>query len=223
MISRAEGYRRSVGKEHKGLKLATSFLSDVLQLTAVPVHDKERNYSHGDLLIRGKYYIEVKSQPINPVKHPQNFVELFEITANPKHAGGFERIVELLNTSRERLAAVQVKPGSRVVQLSNPPMISVSIESSARASWVVYTNPYSDVKFIYVYERALFHQEITSSLWRTGLIRGAGRSNVDTFAVFISLPPAIWKYSLSTSWQFIGNGNEADVKLALRQSLSLTE
>lgn len=220
VISRAEGYHRSVGKEQLGINLATLFLQNVLKVIATPVTDQELNYTHGDLVTQKHKYLEVKTQPIDPHKYRQNFVEVFEVTQKSLHATGFNRVAELLGISPEELQSVLVTYRNGATEiLGNLPHVSVSLESLGRSSLIMYVNPYEDPGYIYVYEKPLFLAQVRDALLRNGLRRGIGNSNADTFAVFIANATQRWQYSLAGGWRFIGEGTESEARRQLTARL----
>lgn len=220
MITRADGYRRSAGKEEKGILVAVNFLSHVLGVNVELISDKHANYSQGDLLTENRKSIEVKTQPINPIKFKYNFVELFEITDKPEHSAGFRRVADILEMTLEKLASVAVRlRNGQIESLTHLANVSVSIESFNRSIFVVYVNPYDANKYIYVYEKSFLKHHITDAVLKKGLVRGAGNSNVDTFAVYVPYPPAIWRHTDVTGWKYAGSEREHDVMRSLTECL----
>ena len=60
-ITRAEGYRRSAGKEEPALRLAEQFLHDVFGVDVERIVDRDENYHQGDLRLRSSgATVEVK-------------------------------------------------------------------------------------------------------------------------------------------------------------------
>jgi hypothetical protein len=89
VVTRSEGYRRGVPKEEAALQVVESFFERELSVRLERITNREENYRQGDFRVNGsKATIECKRQPIDPVRYPQNFVEVFETTSNPRHEGG---------------------------------------------------------------------------------------------------------------------------------------
>ena len=76
--------------------------------------------------------IECKGQPIDPVRYPQNFVEVFEITSNPRHEGGLTRVAEILGVPVDDISEARVK--NRGVRVGGPQCVSVSVTPTLRVS-----------------------------------------------------------------------------------------
>jgi hypothetical protein len=131
MVTRSEGYQNAAGVEKIALDAFRSFAATVLGWSLTDIRDAERNYLEGDFEIKSGYTIECKGQPIDPVWYPKNFVELFEVTSNPRHEGGLEVVAKLLGLSIEDLKSLRVynaktkKSGT----VGNEPLVSVSIRS----------------------------------------------------------------------------------------------
>jgi len=221
MISRAEGYRRSVGKERLGLEVAQNFLHTVLSECSALVDDRVLNYTHGDLVVASGKYIEVKTQPIDPTRYRQNFVELFEKTQKQEHADGFDRVARLLGMAPDCLASTRVTSRETPnLPLGMLPYVSVSIESFSTAACVMYVNPYFQTKYVYCYEKPFLRSQIAHALATKGLGRGLGNSNRDTFSVFIDYPDAVWSFDHDTGWRYAGAASEQHVKAALQTCLT---
>lgn len=183
-LTRQEGYRRSVGKEQAGIDLARAFLDHMVGIHCADVVGAE-NRTHGDLLAPSGATIEVKRQPIDPLKYPANFIEIMEdMTRNPKphHADGFERTVEILMTTPSALSKMRVSSKGKTKRLGMLSHVSASLESMMRASFVIYANP--DLEVVSMYSCAALLREVRKNA-RRKLVRGAGDSNEDTIATFV--------------------------------------
>src|SRR5579863_8142862 len=108
LVSRNLGYRLAQGKEEPALQCAEKFFQDVVGITLTRITDATDNWQKGDFLAPSGATIECKGQGIDPAKYPQNFVEVFEITNNQKHAGGFEQLAKVLGIDERVLEKVQV-------------------------------------------------------------------------------------------------------------------
>src|SRR4051795_7176329 len=103
---------------------------------------------------------------------------------------------------------------SSVYRLSDEPRLSVSVHTFVKAALVVYVTP---GRHIYVYRSDDLLALIRLALIREAphgrpMVRGAGNSNADTFAVFV--PLADWRWSSSnSSWAYCGRGSEAEAIL----------
>ncbi|MEY4364745.1 MAG: hypothetical protein RLZZ305_89 [Actinomycetota bacterium] len=191
MVTRNEGYRRGAGKEQMSLAVLRGFLQEKIGCAGEEISGPDDNYRSGDLVFPSGRTVECKGQPIDPDRYSQNFVEVFEQTSNDRHLGGFARVAELLDITTAELARASVRFRGRSVHVGEPDRVSVSITSIAAASFTAYVNHTDGGKHIYVYERDELMSHIRSGV-RKGMVRGAGNSNEDTFAVFVPLARMRW-------------------------------
>jgi hypothetical protein len=221
MVTRGEGYRRSAGKEAIALEVAGLFFGNALDTRVDVITDKDDNYALGDFKTSSGATIECKSQPIDPVKYPLNFVEVFEVTHNDMHLGGLAALAELLDMSVDQLATVPVwmSKQRRSMPLGRPERISVSIRSIAGSAATCYVNPLMGGRHVYVYGRDELMAAITKAVAQ-GLVRGAGKSNDDTFAVKIPLADRRWSRGDDFDWQWHGIGVETDAIESLQELLT---
>ena len=209
-LTRTEGYKKSSGKEQQGLDVFSGFLQEKFDLPAVPITGYENNYRFGDFRINGNVTIEVKSQPIDPYKYTNNFVEVFEQTWNPLHQGGFHLFEDgfgllgkYMKMSEDELEQVLVSSDGKKSRLGRPQFMSISITSIVGSQFTAYVNQRDGGAHIYLYER----KEILQNIWhgiQKGLVRGAGNSNEDTFGVFVPLPRWRWERT-PDGWLFVGD------------------
>ena len=203
-ISRNEGYRASAGKEEYAIQAAAGFLAQCLEVAPQELEritGADDNWLHGDLRLPNGATIEVKGQPVNPSRYPRNFMEVAEITNNPRHADGFKRLAHMMRLSEDELARITVTdystPGRPRTPLGAPPFLSVSITSMASAALTVYVN-YVD-GFLYAYQRDEILRILREQA-RKGLNRGQGRSNDDTLSVLGPLPRWIFSRDHDDAW-----------------------
>lgn len=224
-LTRAEGYRRGAPKEAEGINVSEDFLNRLLGLeprAISRIEGADENYRHGDLRLPNGKTIEVKRQPINPDRYPMNFVEVGELTFNPRHFGGASSLAHLLNIDSETLASVSVKDfrseGHPTSTFGHPDHVSVSLTSIAGSQATIYVNP--DQGHLYIYRRDEIIDHVRRSVLNNNLRRGQGNSNDDGLAVLIPLPR--WRFSKDKQglWRFTGVGASAEAeKNALRDYL----
>lgn len=210
-ISREEGYRRSKGKEEQGIQVALNFCKQFFGITPIRIEDPKENYLYGDLRLNGTLEgtIEVKTQPIDPVKYTKNFVEVFEETKKERHQNGKKKFCELLDIRQTELDQCEYTVKSDKEKNAKGTLedvddrISVSIQSIRNSKYTIYVNPYGEVKYLYLYDSDALIRLIKESMLRGGLVKGAGNSNNVTFAVFVPLPKKRWSCRDGT-WIFIG-------------------
>jgi hypothetical protein len=203
MISRRDGYRSSAGKEQISIAVLQEFFRDKIGNSGELIVGAEENYRMGDLRFPQGLTIECKGQPIDPERYPQNFVEVFEVTENDRHVGGLSQIAELLDMTIDEIAQTSVRFQGVESKVGNPPRVSVSITSICAAAYTAYVNSTNGGLHIYLYS----HNEIVSHLRvaiRKGFVRGAGKSNEDTFAVFVPLAQMRWT-KRNDLWSVSGN------------------
>lgn len=219
MVSRAEGYRRGAGKESPALAVVQEFFRVVVGVTLEVITDRDENYQLGDLRSPAGVTMECKGQPIDPLKYRQNFIEVFEETHRPEHAGGFRELAALLGMAPERLAELDVvlRDGTRVV-LDSLPHVSVSIHSFFNSPLTTYVNYRDGGKWIYVYDRRELTGHIKEAVPK-GLRRGMGNSNEDTFAVLIPIAEKRWQRARG-HWQWAGAGSAEAAVAHLRAVLN---
>lgn len=208
MVSRSEGYRRGAGKEQLSIAVLQEFLQDKLGRSGSVISGQEENYRLGDLMFPGGVSIECKGQPIDPVRYKQNFVELFEATRNDLHLGGLQRFADLLHMEPLDIIRAKVRFRGSITQVGELPRVSVSITSMESATFTAYVNYISGGQHIYLYERTEILEHIRVGISR-GLVRGAGNSNEDTYAVFIPLARMRWS---RTGEGWAASGSEPETK-----------
>lgn len=221
MVSRSEGYRRALGKEEGALTVAAKLMREVVGVELRRIEDRAENYERGDFRAPSGCTLECKGQPIDPVKYPQNFVEVFEETRNADHASGLSELAVLLDMSEEQLAAARVRdrrrPPRGQTKVGRVPNVSVSIHTFAAASYVIYVNTFGRV--VYVYDSRELLNLIREAVRVHGFQRGMGRSNEDTYAVLVGLPSAIWRGDMN-GWTFTGTGDREGIIAGLRAALA---
>lgn len=207
MVSRNEGYRRGAGKEQISIAVLQEFLQVKLGKTGELITGYEDNYRFGDLRFPGGATIECKGQPIDPVRYKQNFVELFEVTRNDLHLGGLQRLAELLRMSVADLERCNVRFRGSTSRVGNLARVSVSVTSIASSAFTAYVNYINGGQHIYLYERTEILRYLSDGVKR-GLVRGAGNSNEDTYAVFVPLARMRWS-RLNGDWVAAGDQPES--------------
>jgi hypothetical protein len=221
MVTRRTGYRLSAGKEELALVAAEAFFEQVIGVRVERITDAQENYELGDFRAPSGVTIECKGQPINPSKYNQlNFVEIFEVTENERHRGGLAIVAELLGFDLIDVERIPVRMNGRGTPrlLGRPDFVSVSIKSMTTSGWTIYVN--SKGGHVYLYERDEM-MDLLKAAVPTGLARGAGMSNEDTFAVFIPLADRRWSRDPQGLWNWTGSGDEAQAVTSVRESLGL--
>lgn len=218
MVTRSEGYRRGVPKEEAALQVVESFFERELSVRLERITNREENYRQGDFRVNGsEATIECKGQPIDPVRYPQNFVEVFEITSNPRHEGGLTRVAEILGVPVDDISEARVK--NRGVRVGGPQCVSVSVTPISGSAATAYVNAADGGRHLYLYARDELLQACRQAAIGEGFVRGAGRSNEDTFAVFVPLPRLRWQRH-DGNWEFRGD-SQAESAEAVRTLLGL--
>jgi hypothetical protein len=214
MVSRRDGYREGMPKEEAALHVLETFYSHKFGVSLQRISDADENYRLGDFRLPSGRTIECKGQPIDPVRYPSNFVEVFEVTNNARHAGGLARVAALLDIPLVDLerAAVRDIPRSRRQPLGHPPRVSVSLTSIAGSHFTAYVNPDDGGRHIYIYRRDELLKHVQTAVMRE-LLRGAGKSNEDTLAVLIPLSLWRWARTKDQGWQYQGIASEPRPRL----------
>ena len=216
-ISRSDGYRRAQGKEGPGLDALEEFMLDIVGVPLRRIDGAVENYERGDFIAPSGETIECKRQPIDPGRYRRNFIEVCEVTRNTLHEGGYAELATILNVgARPRVDLVWSPPhSSSRYSLADEPRLSVSIHTFVRAALVGYVNP---DQHIYIYPSEELLAEIRRAASTGPMVRGAGNSNADTFAVYV--PLADWRWSKrGGSWTYVGRGREAQAIHQIRAKL----
>lgn len=212
-LTRTDGYKKSSGKEQQGLDVFSGFLQEKFDLSVAPITGYENNFRLGDFRINKNVTIEVKSQPIDPYKYTNNFVEVFEQTWNPLHADGFHLLGKYMKMPEDELEQILVSSNGKKSRLGRPQFMSISITSMVGSQFTAYVNQRDGGAHIYLYER----KEILQNIWhgiQKGMVRGAGNSNEDTFGVFVPLPRWRWERT-PDGWMFVGDQEPSQKDLTL--------
>lgn len=208
MVTRTEGYRAGRGKEGPAIDLVRGFMRNVLGEPTWLIEGAENNYRHGDLMTRSGAGVEVKGQPIDPARYAQNYVEVCEVTNNPRHEDGFRRLCTLLGLSPELLDRVPVRGVDRAT-FGHPPYVSCSLESIFDDNLTIYAN--APGGYLYVYDRDEITHLIKSAV-PGGMRAGPGNANEDSFGVFVPVAAQVWRL-VEDEWHYRGGGErEAAVK-----------
>lgn len=210
VVSRDEGYRLARGKEGPALEMATEFFRRVIGVEPRVVTDSVENWEKGDLCFPSGEYGECKGQPINPEKYPMNFVELCEVTSNQLHHDGMQRVAEAIGIEYWDLADANVwddRVGHKqLVVFGTPDLVSPSIHTIASARVTIYVNATSPTAHLYLYGRNEIVRHVKEAVLTQELVRGAGKSNEDTFGVKIPLPSMRWTSREGGGWEYSGDG-----------------
>lgn len=211
-ISRSAGYKAGAGKEEAALRTFESLLAARFKVSATRVTDAQENYEFGDFRFERGNTVECKGQPIDPAVYEQNFIEVFEDTsrgAQPHHATGFDLVAAAAGMQPDALAALPVRANPKRSRLRSRsslgrlPFVSASIHTFVHAVAVAYVN--SEKGIVALYESKQLLNMVRDAMTKGGLMRGAGRSNDDTFSVFVPYPDLIWERT-ATSFRFAGTG-----------------
>ncbi len=218
MVTRSEGYRRALGKEDRALVVVRDFIHAVLNMSGELIVSAERNRLHGDIDFGG-CTAECKSQPIDPERYDQNFVEVMEDTSDlrrPHHADGVRRTAEILGLSelglRQR-SYNDYRTGHCVRRRVGPiSHASCSLESIHGSAITIYANPDPARTFVYVYRRDFLLDKVRRRVTHNQMVRGKGNSNEDTFGVFVPNPAASWRRHRGI-WAYCGSSSHQTVSL----------
>lgn len=202
-ITRAEGYARGRTREQAGLAWAERFLRDVAGVPVRRIADAAQNYAAGDLTAASGRTVEVKRQPIDPDRYRENFVEVFEATGNPAHAGGLRAVAELLGLDVATLVDAPARTDTGRERVGPLPLVSVSLRSVAGSAITLYVNP---GQWIYAYDSPQLIAHVRDAVVTRGFRVGAGRSNGSTYAVQVPLPPCVWAWR-HNQWTYAGRGS----------------
>jgi hypothetical protein len=223
-LTRNEGYRLGAPKEAAGIECAQDFMARLLRIekdSIEKIDGADDNYRLGDLRLPAGHTVEVKRQPINPTRYPLNFVEVGELTFNPRHTNGVGDLSRILQMNPDELSKVSVRDfrqdGRPHSDFGNPEFLSVSLTSIAGSRATIYTNP--DDGFLYVYSRDEILGHVRKAVRNNNLRRGQGNSNDDGLAVLVPLPK--WRFYRDKQglWNYDGPGDRGEELKALRAYL----
>lgn len=208
-VTRAAGYRASRGKEQPAIEAVTGFFAGRLGVELATVDDPDSNWLLGDLVTGAGVHLEVKGQPVDPSRHPLNFVEVCEVTGRERHADGLRVLAGVLGVTVDELAGFPVwdVPSRSRAVFGRPAGVSVSVRTLASARATAYVNVAGG--WLYVYGREELMGSVRAAV-RAGMVRGAGRSNEDTVGVKVPLPRMRWRDDDGWGWVWAGDGDETD-------------
>jgi hypothetical protein len=189
--------------------MLSEFFRRVVGVEPRVVTEAGENWECGDLLFPSGAYAECKGQPIDPERYPLNFVEVCEVTDNPRHADGMDRLAACLGVDYWELADADVwddRAGHKeLLPFGEPRMVSPSFHTISSARVTAYVNATSPTAHIYLYGRNEIVGLVREAVVRgDGMVRGAGRSNEDTFGVKIPLPAMRWTSREGGGWEYAG-------------------
>ena len=226
-ISRAEGYRRSAGKEEPALRLAERFLRDVIGVDVERIVGPDENYRLGDLRLPSSgATIEVKGQPVDPMRYPRNFVEVFEVVGRGRrqgHLAGFKLLHDALGISADECAVLPVRQRRRGRALTNalgrPERLSFSLQSVFGSAATIYVNTADAWIYFYSRDELVDHVRVAAA---GGFERGMGRSNDDTHAVLVPVARSVWREA-GGGWAWHGSETERDAIVRARKLLGTAD
>ena len=146
-------------------------------------------------------------------------MEVCETTQNPRHEGGYAELASILDVDAAPRVDLFWSPPrtSSAYRLDAERRPSISIHTFVSAAIVGYVNP---EQHIYLYRSRDLLGAIRRAVASGPMVRGAGNSNADTFAVFV--PVADWRWAkLGTSWAYGGPGREPDAIDGVRAALRM--
>lgn len=204
-LTRNEAYKQNAKKERLAVAVFEDFLKQKTSGKYEEITDYLQNWMYGDLRLENGKYIEIKGQPIDPTKYNgMNFVEVAEITQNPLHSDGSEKLSIILERNVEEINVYNKQTGTKG-KLGIQPFLNVSITSMGNGTAYAYVNHQQEI--IYLYSAKKLLGLIKASIENKGMTQGAGRTHKDTLGVTVPIPVAIWKKE-NGSWNFIGSGDE---------------
>lgn len=189
MITRNQGYRLSKGKEEASQELFTEW-ADTFGIDAMKIEGYENNRIKGDYFT-GINTLELKSQNIGA--YAQNFIEIGEITKNPIHADGYNRLSEIFAPfGISDLSNVSViNRDKTVVKFGTPEFFNVGFTPVTNGANIMYIN--NATSLIYFYTAKKFLHLVADAIAAKGFTRGLGRANMDSVAVFIPNSEITWE------------------------------
>lgn len=207
-LTRNEAYRQNAHKETLAVEVFEDFLKAKVSSDYESVEDYYENWTRGDIKLGNGKYIEIKGQPIDPTKYNgMNFVEVAEITSNPKHADGSEKLSIILERDISNIKVNNKQTGESGT-LGKPDCLNIAITSMSNGTAYAYVN--HNLGIIYLYSAQKLLGLIKNSIETKGITQGAGRTHKDTLGVTVPIPVAIWKKENGT-WNFIGSGEEEKI------------
>jgi hypothetical protein len=201
MITRNQGYRLSKGKEEASQELFTEW-ANTFGVNASKIEGYDNNRLKGDYLLDTGGSLELKSQNIGA--YNQNFIEIGEITNNPIHAEGYDKLSEIFAPyGIDDLSKVNVSNREKtVVKFGMPEFFNVGFTPVANGANIMYIN--NNTSLIYFYTAAKFLHLVADAIQRKGFSRGLGRANMDSIAVFIPNSEISW---IKEKGEYVYTGN----------------
>jgi hypothetical protein len=222
-----ETYRTQAIKEAEGVECAQDFLQRLLRLelgAVTQITSHEDNLAYGDLRLPSGATVEVRRHAINPGRYPLNYVQVGELSFNPRYPRGLAELATGLQIGLEELTQVTVRDfrdeAKPVSPLGNPEFFTPLITAILASQVTMYVNPTDG--FIYIYQRSEVVSAIRQSILNNNLRRGSGR-NADGLAVLIPLPALRFRRDKKGLWRFDGPGKAEDHLPELRTLLSPKE
>lgn len=215
MITRNEGYRRSAGKEELSLAIFDEWATQY-NITNSRIEGYENNRLQGDIMLQNKSTIELKSQNIGA--YAQNFIEVGELTTNPLHATGYDKLCLILEPyGVSALSEVKVTNRDKsVTTFGVPRFFNVGFTPVANGANIMYIN--NDTSLMYFYTAKKFMSLVANAIVNKGFSRGLGMANEDSVSVFIPNSEVAWKKNNGT-FAYIGKPEyEAQVLSMLKEN-----
>lgn len=201
MITRNQGYRLSKGKEEASQELFIEW-ANTFGVNASKIEGYENNRLKGDYLLDTGGSLELKSQNIGA--YNQNFIEIGEITTNPIHAEGYNKLSEIFTPyGITDLSKVNVTNREKtVVKFGIPEFFNIGFTPVANGANIMYIN--NNTSLIYFYTAAKFMSLVADAIKAKGFTRGLGRANMDSVAVFIPNSEISWQ---KVNGEYVYTGN----------------
>lgn len=220
-LSRNDGYKKGKPKEAISIERFSDFLSSKITTDFEHITDKEIQWQYGDILLGNGKYIEVKGQGINPNKYGgKNFFELGEMTFNPKHENGFDRLKDILGIPDLETYVIQDRNKKIDRPFGSPDMFNVGFTPASNNAIYAYVNnkpAQFDEMFIYLYSAKSLLAAVKDAIInkRSPITVGAGGANNVTYGITIPVSKAVWQ-NKGGEWVFVGIGNEDEIINAIK-------
>lgn len=178
-------YRRALMVEEAGLSIVEVFLRR-LRIDHDRIRDPDANMFHGDFLCASGATVEVKTQPIDPVRYPQNFAEVCSYSRN---RDDLDTVCMILG--RDISAWPVHDARTDVPREATRPLghaqVACQIRAIAGSEFTFYVHPVGAALYAYERDELLSHMRDA-----TKLVRGPGRSHPNTLGCFVPLARMRW-------------------------------
>ncbi len=192
-------------------KAGTIFLTRLLGLedgTLTPTEDLVGYENRTRLHLPSGKTIDLQNRLVNPDRYPLHYIEIANLTFNPRSNDGAAVLAHSLGIDLQKLTQLPIRslknPTALKQPLGNPQFLSPTFAVTLGSDATLYTEGSGKHVFIYTREEM---KALVRKIVQTGNVRrGPGTLNTEVLSVLIALPKWRFEKDKRGLWRYEGDG-----------------